>query len=93
MLGRLRLTVPECIKAYKKLSEQIFDDYKLKKAKRGLGTGARYSQKRFVAAVEEFLSGIQGFEKDSPMLDPDVDACKVYVQVTVYTECTKVHDW
>ena len=82
MLGRLCMTVPQCIKAYNVLSKEIFGDgenYTLTAPIKG----AWYDEKTFEEAIEGFLSSSlcePGFDKNTLLANPDPNACKVYVQ-------------
>ncbi|EMD39819.1 hypothetical protein CERSUDRAFT_150518 [Gelatoporia subvermispora B] len=80
MLGRLRMSVPDCIRAYNDLAKQIFGD----KSYMRLGwKGAFYDENVFTKALQDFIAsdkyGKPSYDKDSPMYDPDPNACKVFV--------------
>ncbi|PPR04505.1 hypothetical protein CVT24_013111 [Panaeolus cyanescens] len=78
MLGRLRMTVDQCIDVYNELSSKIFVGGIMSQAGSVSTTGALYSSQ----VLEDAIKGIvkeQTGDPDAPMLDPDQDACKVFV--------------
>jgi hypothetical protein len=75
MLGRLQMTVDECIAAFENLAPKIFNAGILSQVVNGANTGAR-----FLAPEEAFKNIIAQYagNPDAPMRDP-VDGCKVCV--------------
>lgn len=75
MLGRLKMTVDQCINVYTKLAEKVF----VKKAHRFTLTGkvqARYDSNVLISVVKSIVSEA-GFDEKTLLWDPDLDACKV----------------
>ena len=82
MLGRMRMSIDECIEAYNTLASKIFSAGLLTKIKDGADTGARFSADVLEQAVKAVIKKYAGSE-DAPMRDPDVNGCKVYVVTLV----------
>lgn len=81
MLGRLRMTVDECIAAYASLSRKVFE----KKGHRARLDGrlqGRYDAKALEQAVQQILAE-NGHDKDALLKDSSDGACKVYVDAPV----------
>jgi hypothetical protein len=83
MLGRLRMTIGECITEYTELSSRIFGAGMLEKTKAAAGKGAVYNAERL---EEQIKSVIKRYTKkysggneneDEIMFDPREDSCKV----------------
>ncbi|KAF9553084.1 phospholipase [Agrocybe pediades] len=81
MLGRLRMTIDECIAAYEKLAAKIFDAGLIGKVIDGVTTGARYSKDALEEAIKEVMKQYTG-DPNAPMKDPKEDSCKVFVLAT-----------
>jgi hypothetical protein len=81
MLGRLRMSIDQCIDAYNGLASKIFSAGLLNKIKNGADTGARFSAEVLEQAIKDVIKKYSGSE-DTPMRDP-VDGCKVYVVTLV----------
>jgi hypothetical protein len=78
MLGRLRMTIDQCLAAYKELSEGIFGAGMLEKTKDASGTGARYNADKLVAAIKKYVELYsESKDPETLMLDPREDSCKV----------------
>ena len=75
MLGRLRMTVDECIATYNELAGEIFGSTVFAKIDNASDTGARYSAKALENAVKKIVKRKTG-DPDAPMRDPDGD-CQV----------------
>ncbi|KAL0958133.1 hypothetical protein HGRIS_000301 [Hohenbuehelia grisea] len=80
MLGRLQLTVQQCIDAYTQLASEIFAGNDSVTTKFKLGTtGFRYGATNIENAVQNFIKSYTG-DANAPMMDPDVNnQCKVFV--------------
>jgi patatin-like phospholipase/acyl hydrolase len=79
MLGRLRMSVDECIDAYIKLSKAIFDERKSFPELRRLGGSAQYA----ASAMEEkmkYIIRLKTGDEDAKMKDPLKEkCCKTFV--------------
>ncbi|KAG6916204.1 hypothetical protein DXG01_007834 [Tephrocybe rancida] len=79
MLGRLQMTIPECIEVYTSLASDIFSANFLQRSKNFATTGAYYKKDKFEAGLKKIIKEKTGNENAS-MLDPDPkNKCKVYV--------------
>lgn len=81
MLGRLRMTVDECIAAYTSLSNKVFE----KKSHRVKINGqlqGRFDSTALEQAVKQTLAN-SGHSKDALLKDCSDGACKVYVHSTL----------
>ena len=76
MLGRLNMTIDECIKAYKDLSSEIF---RQKHSYRPLTGGARYSATNFEKIIKEFIHKRTGNSETLMMQTTPGEHCKVSV--------------
>ncbi|KAI1460194.1 phospholipase [Annulohypoxylon moriforme] len=77
MLGRLRMTVADCITAYTQLSSNVFKKRRHRVSRRGNIQG-RFDSRDLERAVKKILTQ-QGFDEDE-LLKDTVDApCKVFV--------------
>ncbi|KAF9046654.1 acyl transferase/acyl hydrolase/lysophospholipase [Panaeolus papilionaceus] len=81
MLGRLRMTVDQCIDVYNDLSSKIFAAGILSQVGSGATTGARYSSQVLEDSIKAIVKKHAG-DADAPMLDPNQDGCKVFVLAT-----------
>jgi hypothetical protein len=75
MLGRLRMSIDECIDAYLSLSDRIFQ----KKKHRITITGdiqGRFDSEELAQAIREVVTG-QGLQEDALLKDVSSDACKM----------------
>ncbi|TFK24383.1 phospholipase [Coprinopsis marcescibilis] len=77
MLGRLRMTIDQCIAAYTDLAKKIFSAGVLEKVDNAADTGARYSGEVLAAAIKSVV-GQYTQNPDAPMRD-DKNDCKVFV--------------
>ncbi|KIJ40903.1 hypothetical protein M422DRAFT_60526 [Sphaerobolus stellatus SS14] len=79
MLGRLRMTIAQCMEAYDTLSRSIFDASMLQKAGNANSSGARYSPKGLEDAIKAIVK-TYGSAKDGEEIMRDTqDGCKVFV--------------
>lgn len=79
MLGRLRMTIDECIEAYSSLSDKVFE----KKYHRVSITGkiqGRFDAVALEQAVKQILVN-RGLNEDALLKDSPDAACKVYVTI------------
>jgi len=77
MLGRLQMTVDQCIAAYNAFAVKIFNAGIMSQVGAGASTGARYSGAALEQAIKDLVAQYAG-NPDAPMRDP-VDGCKVCV--------------
>ena len=82
MLGRLKMSIDDCIEAYESMASKIFSAGVLNKIEHGSNTGALYSPEVLENCVKNLIKKHLGSE-DAPMRDPDVNGCKVYVVTLV----------
>ncbi|KAJ3516977.1 hypothetical protein NLJ89_g797 [Agrocybe chaxingu] len=80
MLGRLKMSVDECIEAYEKLASKIFNAGIMSQAGSASASGARYSATVLEEAIKEVVK-TYAHDPDAPMRDPE-DGCKVFVLAT-----------
>ncbi|KAH8588048.1 phospholipase, patatin family protein [Bisporella sp. PMI_857] len=77
MLGRLRMDVPSCIKAYTRLASEVFHEaglsFNLAKGK----VKGKYDSGKLKQAIKRVIVDA-GFGEDEPMLDNE-SSCKVFV--------------
>ncbi|KAG6865002.1 hypothetical protein C0991_005690 [Blastosporella zonata] len=79
MLGRLKMTIPECITLYTSLASDIFSANFLQRTKNIAMTGAYYTADNFEKGLKQIIKEKTGDENAS-MLDPDpTNKCKVFV--------------
>jgi predicted acylesterase/phospholipase RssA len=78
MLGRLQMTVQECMTAYYKLAESIFSGNSVQKAFATATTGACYSGDALEKAIKAVVKDKIG-DENAVMLDGGVNGCKVFV--------------
>jgi patatin-like phospholipase/acyl hydrolase len=74
MLGRLRLTVDECIDEYKKLSDKVFTKLHHRVKVNG-NTQGRFDHEALVVGVQDLLER-KGLSKDELLKDDSKDSCK-----------------
>ena len=73
MLGRLRMSIEECIQTYSKLGEKVFG------RQQGFGHEQLFDSARLEEAIQEIVKSKTG-DKNAPLLDPlDSECCKVAV--------------
>jgi len=78
MLGRLRMSVEECIAAYIDLSSRVFQKkHAMPVTVRGK-VKARYSSKELQRAIEDVVAA-RHLDKDALLKDTSPQACKVFV--------------
>ena len=75
MLGRLKMSVNECIEAYLSLSDRVFQKKRLRITTKG-STQGRFDSKEMERAVKEVVT-VQGLQEDALLKDTSDDACKV----------------
>ncbi|KAH7146805.1 hypothetical protein B0J13DRAFT_621750 [Dactylonectria estremocensis] len=77
MLGRLRMTVDECIAAYTALSDKVFEKKSHRVKINGQFQG-RFETVALEQAVKQILVD-NGYSEDALLKDPSKTACKVFV--------------
>jgi len=75
MLGRLKMSIRECIDAYTSLSDRIFQKKKRRVTVKGNIQG-RLDSEELERAIKDVITG-QGLEKDALLQDASDEACKV----------------
>lgn len=75
MLGRLRMSIDECIEAYLSLSDRIFQKKRHRVTIKGKIQG-RFDSEELAQAVREVITG-KGFQEDALLKDESDNACKV----------------
>ena len=75
MLGRLRMSVDECIEAYLSLSDRVFQKKRHRVTIKGNIQG-RFDSEELARAVKEVVKG-QGLEKDALLKEGPEAVCKV----------------
>ncbi|KXN83116.1 Calcium-independent phospholipase A2-gamma [Leucoagaricus sp. SymC.cos] len=78
MLGRLRMTVDQCIEAYESLASKIFAESIQHQVYDMANTGARYSASALESAIKEIVKKYTG-DEDALMRDTSENPCKVFV--------------
>lgn len=76
MLGRLRMTVEECIEAYIQLSSRIFQKKHVSPVNIRGKVKARYSSEELQRAVQDVIRE-RGYDEDELLKDTTPQACKV----------------
>lgn len=76
MLGRLQMSVTECIAAYEQMAKRIFDRNELAKKGSLALTGAQFDHAQLEAAIKEIVQKQLG-DPEASMLDTRSNACKV----------------
>lgn len=78
MLGRLRMSVEECIAAYVELSSRVFQKKHVMPVTVRGKVKARYSSEELQRAIEDVVE-VQHLERDALLKDTSPQACKVFV--------------
>lgn len=78
MLGRLRMSVEECIAAYIALSSRVFQKKHVMPVTVRGKVKARYSSEELQRAIEDVVEA-QHLERDALLKDTSPQACKVFV--------------
>ncbi|GLB44861.1 putative patatin-like phospholipase [Lyophyllum shimeji] len=79
MLGRLRMTILECIEVYTTLASQIFSANSAERVWNFANTGAYYKKDNFEKGLKALIKKKTG-DENAPMLDPDTEnQCRVFV--------------
>lgn len=81
MLGRLRMSVEECINAYIELSSRVFQKNHIMPVTMRGKVKARYSGKELQRAIEDVVEA-QHLDRDALLKDTSPQACKVFVPKT-----------
>jgi hypothetical protein len=76
MLGRLRMSVADCIAAYLSLSDRVFRKTQHRVTVKGQVQG-RFDTAELARAVKEIVEQ-QGLQADALLKDESTTACKVY---------------
>ena len=79
MLGRLRMTVDECIDAYVSLSDRVFQKRRHRVTIKGLVQG-RFDSEELKRAIKEIIVR-QGLAEDALLKDAPDAKCKVWVEI------------
>ena len=75
MLGRLRMTVDDAIKAYQQLAEKVFSDVKW------TTSDGKFKATELEKAIKEIVkSNTENEDSETRLLDDDT-SCKVYVSL------------
>ncbi len=77
MLGRLRMSVIDCIQAYLTLSKAVFRKTKHRVKLNG-ELQARFESDELTRAIKKVIKQ-QGYQEDALLQDDQDNACKVYV--------------
>ncbi|KAF2191272.1 FabD/lysophospholipase-like protein [Zopfia rhizophila CBS 207.26] len=80
MLGRLKMSIDECIHAYLQLSDRIFQKKRHRATVKGKIQG-RFDSDELERAVKEVIKG-QGLQEDALLKDTPDASCKVFVCAT-----------
>jgi len=75
MLGRLKMSVDECIDAYLSLSDRVFQKKRHRVTTKGSIQGS-FDSEELERAVKEVVTR-QGLQEDTLLKDASDDACKV----------------
>ncbi len=75
MLGRLKMSIDECVDAYLSLSDRIFQKKRHRVTIKGNVQG-RFDSEELERAVKEVVTA-QGLQEDALLKDASGDACKV----------------
>lgn len=84
MLGRLRMSVTDCIVAYLKLSERVFRKTRHRVTVKGKVQGC-FDSEELTRAIREVVKQ-QGLTEDALLKDEPNAACKVYVGLTCLSD-------
>ena len=79
MLGRLKMSIDECINAYLSLSDRVFQKKRHRVSIRGNVQG-RFDSEELARAVKEVVTA-QGLQEDALLKDILDDVCKVWVSL------------
>ncbi|KAG5650804.1 hypothetical protein H0H81_011001, partial [Sphagnurus paluster] len=91
MLGRLQMSIPECIEAYTSLASSIFSANKAERGLNKAAIGSWYRADDFERAVKALIKKKTG-DENALMRDPDSrNKCKVFVVATESQAITTVH--
>lgn len=77
MLGRLKMSVADCIDAYMSLSERVFRKTRHRMTLKGKIQG-RFDSEELAKAVREVVKQ-QGLQEEALLKDAPEASCKVYV--------------
>jgi hypothetical protein len=72
MLGRLRMSVDDCIRVYTGLSDRVFRKFQSRFALPSLKFQARFDTEALERAIQEIVEGA-GHQVDTLLYDPDAD--------------------
>jgi hypothetical protein len=75
MLGRLKMSIDDCISAYLQLSDKVFRQKRHRVTVKGKIQG-RFDSEELARAVKEVIKG-QGFQEDALLEDARESACNV----------------
>jgi hypothetical protein len=75
MLGRLKMSIDDCIESYLSLSDRIFQKKRHRVTLKG-NTQGRFDSEELARAVKEVVVA-QGLKEDALLKDVSDDACKV----------------
>lgn len=75
MLGRLKMSIDECVDAYLSLSDRVFQKKRHRVTIKGR-IQSRFDSEELERAVKEMVTA-QGLQKDALLKDASDDACKV----------------
>ncbi|KAG5635085.1 hypothetical protein H0H81_012496 [Sphagnurus paluster] len=89
MLGRLQMSIPECIEAYTSLASSIFSANAVQRGLNFAATGSLYRANDFEKAVKDLVKVRTGNE-NALMWDPK-NKCKIFVTTTESQAITAVH--
>ncbi|RAQ63408.1 hypothetical protein COH20_008878 [Aspergillus flavus] len=79
MLGRLEMTVDECIEAYNRFMKKVFNVSSLRKNTRLVWKGSRFSADNIEAVIKELIKERLG-DSEAPLLN-EHSQCKAFVLV------------
>lgn len=74
MLGRLKLSIDECVNAYMSLSDRVFQKERYRGTIKG-NSQARIDFEKLQRAIKEIFTQ-QGLHEDTLLKDESDDACK-----------------
>ena len=77
MLGRLRMTIDDCINAYATLSDRVFQEKRYRVNMRGNVRG-RFDSAELESAIKKIIVD-QGFDENELLKDKPDAICKVWV--------------
>src|SRR4051794_21076990 len=87
MLGRLQMSIDDCIKAYSNLSVSVFRKENHRVGWKGNLQG-RFGSVELERAIKDIVVS-QGLDKDGLMMDDENAKCKVYVAI-LSNHCSSV---